>query len=208
MKLIGNIQSACTRTVLMVCAEKNYPIELESIDLSVGENRTDSHLAKHPFGRIPVLESEEFVLYESNAICSYLDDVLPGISLTPKSEMQRAIMQKWLSINNCYFTPNAYTVVLQKIFMPMYEQEPDHAAIEDAIEKLKPVFIAMESDLAKNEFLAGNDVSLADIVLIQYTDFLLKAGCEKVVFEHENVRRWWHAMSQRASYGNVDKFVS
>lgn len=207
MKLYGNIQSACTRTVLMVCAEKNATLEIVTVDLSKGEHKTSGHISINPFGKIPVLEVDGLFLYESNAICSYLDDVLPGQKLSPIDAVKRAVMNKWLNINNCYFTPNAYTVVLQKIFLPMYGQQTDDAAVNDAIEKLKPVFSAMEEDLSRSTYLADENVTLADIVLVQYTDFLLKAGCEKLVFEHENVRRWWHSMSQRSSYNNVDKYM-
>lgn len=203
MKIYGNEQSACTRSVLMVLAEKNTPVEFVSIDLAKGENRTEEHLKKNPFGKIPVLETEHQVVYEAQAINRYLDKKLAGISLTPESDELKLQMDKWMSIDSCYFTPQAYIVVLNKIFLPMFGGEPDESAIKEASEVLKIVYKTMHDELENSEYLAGNDVSLADISFVQYTDYLLQAKCENIVFEHENVRRWWHKMSQRDSYTNL-----
>lgn len=200
MKIYGNEQSACTRSVLMVFAEKNTPVEFVSIDLAKGENRSEEHLKRNPFGKIPVLETKHQVAYEAQAINRYLDKKLPGISLTPEDDELKLRMDKWMSIDCSYFTPQAYIVVLNKIFLPMFGGQPDQAAIKEASEVLKVIYKAMHDELENSEYLAGDEVSLADISFVQYTDYLLKAQCESIVFEHENVRRWWHKMTQRDSY--------
>ncbi len=41
------------------------------------------HLGRHPFGRVPALQHDDFMLYETNAIAAYIDDVFPGRKLTP-----------------------------------------------------------------------------------------------------------------------------
>ncbi len=203
MKIYGNEQSACTRSVLMVLTEKKTPVEFVNIDLAKGENKTEEHLKRNPFGKIPVLETEHQTVYEAQAINRYLDNKLDGIKLTPESDELKLRMDKWMSIDSSYFTPQAYTVVLNKIFLPMFGGETNEAAVKEACEVLKVIYKTMHDELEKSEYLAGDEVSLADISFVQYTDYLLKAQCESVVFEHENVRRWWHKMTQRESYSKL-----
>src|SRR5262245_52300656 len=48
------------------------------------------HLERHPFGRVPALQHDDFMLYETNAIAAYIDDVFPGPKLTPADPRKRA----------------------------------------------------------------------------------------------------------------------
>lgn len=200
MKIYGNDQSACTRTVLMVLAEKKTPVEFVNIDLAKGENKTEEHLKRNPFGKIPVLETKTQTVYEAQAITRYLDKTLEGIQLTPKDNELSLRMDQWMSIDSSYFTPQAYNVVFNKIFLPMFGGETNEVVVNESCEALKIIYKSMNDELEKSEYLAGDEVSLADISFVQYTDYLLKAQCETIVFEHENVRRWWHKMTQRDSY--------
>lgn len=79
MKLIGNENSACTRSVLMVLREKNTPVEFVSIDLATGAHKSDEHLRLNPFGKVPVLIHGDLTLYESQAINRYLEAILLGL---------------------------------------------------------------------------------------------------------------------------------
>ena len=58
--------------VLAVARELSLPVETIPVDLFKGEARTSAFLAKNPNGRVPVLEEDGFVLWESNAILAYL----------------------------------------------------------------------------------------------------------------------------------------
>jgi glutathione S-transferase len=63
------------------------------------------HLERHPFGRVPVLQHDDFMLYETNAIAAYVDDVFPGPKLTPTDARKRARMNQWIGNLNWYFYP-------------------------------------------------------------------------------------------------------
>ena len=55
-----------------------------------GTLQSPGHLARHPFGRVPVLEHDGFSLYETQAILRYLDRVLPAPALTPADPKRAA----------------------------------------------------------------------------------------------------------------------
>ena len=73
--------SPFARAVLATLEEKGAPYRIAPIAL--GGHKTEPHLARHPFGRMPVLEHDGFILYETQAILRYLDRILPEPPLTP-----------------------------------------------------------------------------------------------------------------------------
>jgi glutathione S-transferase len=56
------------------------------------------HLQRHPFGRVPALQHDDFMLYETSAIAAYVDDVLPGPKLTPADPRKRALPRHLLGL--------------------------------------------------------------------------------------------------------------
>src|ERR1700722_16335782 len=86
MVLWGFDGSTYVRTVKMLLAEKAVT-QFEQMPLNVlkGEPKTQEHLQRHPFGKVPVLDHEGMRLIETSAIVRYLNDVLPGTSLVPAS---------------------------------------------------------------------------------------------------------------------------
>src|SRR4051812_27691948 len=111
MKVYGHPMSTCTRKVLATLAEREAPFELVLVDLMKGHHKAPEHLARQPFGQIPVLEEGDFRLYESRAIIRYLDEVLPGHKLTPSDAKGRAVMEQWISIESSNFTPHAMKII-------------------------------------------------------------------------------------------------
>jgi glutathione S-transferase len=69
------------RAVLIAPEEKRAPYRLVAVPPK--SLRSPEHLARHPFGRIPVLEHGHFRLYETQASLRYIDRTLPGPLLAP-----------------------------------------------------------------------------------------------------------------------------
>jgi len=77
------------------------------------------HLQRHPFGRVPALQHDDFMLYETSAIATYVDDVLPGPKLTPADPRKRARMNQWMCNLNSYFYPEMiYHVAHERMVYP------------------------------------------------------------------------------------------
>src|SRR6202035_4063377 len=80
------------RAVLTTLEEKGASWRLSPV--APGTFRSPEHLARHPFGRVPVLEHNGFSLYETQAILRYLDRVLPAPALTPADPKRIARMDQ------------------------------------------------------------------------------------------------------------------
>src|SRR3979411_2371133 len=115
MKVHGHPQSSCTRKVLVTLAEKGRRADLVVVDLFAHAQKSATHLARHPFGVIPVLEDDDgFVLYESRAIIRPLDATLDGPSLTPREARERARMDQWLSVDQSYVGPHTRALAIER----------------------------------------------------------------------------------------------
>jgi glutathione S-transferase len=72
IKVHGVVQSTCTRRVLTALIEKGVPYELVAVNFQAAEHKSAPFLAMQPFGKIPVLDDDGFLVYESRAICKYI----------------------------------------------------------------------------------------------------------------------------------------
>ncbi|MEV0401053.1 glutathione S-transferase N-terminal domain-containing protein [Actinoallomurus sp. NPDC050550] len=111
MRVYGSATSACTHKVLMVFAEKGHEAELVEVDVLRGQDKLPEHVARMPFGEIPVLDDDGFLLYESRAIIRYLDQRLPGPSLTPDDIRLRGLMEQWISVEQSYVSGPVWDLV-------------------------------------------------------------------------------------------------
>ncbi|WP_437668961.1 glutathione S-transferase family protein [Sorangium sp. So ce131] len=203
MKLYGHPMSTCTRKVLTVLAEKGHAAELVVVDLMKGEQKQPEHLARHPFGVIPVLEDGDFSLYESRAIMRYLDQKLPGAPLTPTELRSKALMDQWLSIEQSYFSTPVIKILFQRIFLPMRGQQGDESIVESATTEVAKVLDVADKALASREYLAGSSYSLADIAFMPYLGSLVASKAEALIASRENVAAWWKRLSARPSWVKV-----
>ena len=92
--------SPYSRAVLATLEEKGADYRLTA--LAVGMIKVEPHISRHPFGRVPVLEHDGFMLYETQAILRYLDRMLPAPPLTPADLKAAARMDQAMNVNDWY----------------------------------------------------------------------------------------------------------
>ncbi|WP_141591696.1 glutathione S-transferase family protein [Myxococcus sp. AB056] len=205
MKVYGLPMSTATRSVLTTLAEKGQEAELVVVDLTKGEQKSPAHMERHPFGVIPAFEDDDgFRLYESRAIIRYLDRKLPGPSLTPSDVHAYARMEQFISVEQCYFSPSAMKVIWERLFKKvMGGGAPDEARISEGLQGVERVFGIIEPVLGKQQYLAGDGFSLAEVTWMPYMDFFVAAGGAELVGKYPNVAAWWERVRSRPSWKKV-----
>lgn len=205
MKVYGHPMSTCTRKVLATLAEKGHEAQLVLVDLGKGEHKQPAHLARHPFGVIPVLEEDDgSLLYESRAIMRYLDRKLPGSPLTPTNLRAYGLMEQFISVEHSNFAPAAMKVIWERFFKPhMGGGAADEAKVQDGLQGVEKVFGIIDPVLGKQQFLAGDSFSLAEISWAPYMEFFAAAGGTELINKHKNVAAWWGRVSSRPSWKKV-----
>lgn len=203
MKVYGHPLSSCTRKVFITLAEKGHKAELTTVDLFVAEQKASAHLARHPFGVVPVLDDDGFVLYESRAIIRYLDDKLGGTPLVPKAPRDIARMNQWLSVDQSYIGPHTRALAIERIVKKHEGQAPDPAAERVAEGTLASTFAVLDRALEGATYLAGETFSLADISLMPYVASLPMIGAEHTMAGLRHLGEWWSRARERASWRSI-----
>jgi len=188
------------RAVFVALEEKGASYRLAAV--VPGTLRTPEHLARHPFGRIPVLDHAGFRLYETQAILRYLDRVLPAPALTPAHHRAAARMDQLMNVNDWYlFQGVGNVIVFQRVVGPrVLALTPDENAIAGAMPKAHAVFDELARQLGDKPFFVGDDISLADVLLAPQLDFFrLTPEWEPLTAQAPNLRAWLDRMSARPS---------
>ncbi|KAK0469403.1 glutathione S-transferase [Desarmillaria tabescens] len=211
LELYGSPYSTCTKRVAAVLHEKKVPFEFCLVNLATGEHKTPSYLEKHPFGVVPYIDDDGFILYESRAISRYiaLKYESQGTKLIPTDDLKKiALFEQAASVEQSSFDPYVTTVGMEKIIKPRLKGIPaNEAAVEDALTSLSAKLDAYDVILSKQKYLAGDDVTLADLFHIPWGVLLVVAGSD-IMESKPNVARWWKDITSRLSWAAVKDGVN
>lgn len=187
------------RSVQMGLEEKRAPYRLQA--MNPGEHKSEAHLARHPFGRIPAFEHGDFRLYETQAILRYLDDVIPEPALEPADPRAAARMNQIIGINDWYFFPKAAAVIVfQRIIGPaLMGITTDEAAVAAAVPLGQVCITELDRLLGAQPFLAGDQLSIADLMLAPQLDFFAATPEGKALLEGTRLKDWLARMTARPS---------
>ncbi|KAF5345702.1 hypothetical protein D9758_013049 [Tetrapyrgos nigripes] len=122
LKIYGYHNSTCSKRVAVVLYSKKIPHEFIPVDIvTAKENRSAEFLEKQPFGQVPILEDDEegIRLYESRAICRYLEGKYPdkGPKLIPSDSDKKgkAMFEQAASTEAANFDPYASKAAFQTV---------------------------------------------------------------------------------------------
>ncbi|UJR81690.1 glutathione S-transferase family protein [Sandaracinus amylolyticus] len=194
----GNPHSTCTRKVLTTLEEKGARYDLRVVDLATKQQKSSEHLARQPFGVVPVLDHDGFEMYESRAIVRYLDRALPGVSLTPSDLRDYARMEQFVSIEQSYFSGPSIQLLYQA-----RGGQPDAKIVDENRTKLAHTADVLDRRLGEAKYLGGASFSLGDISFMPYFALLERLGHGDIASSRKNVSRWWAEVSARESWKKV-----
>lgn len=192
------------RRVRVFLAEKGLEIETVEIDLASGQHLTDEFAAINPDLVVPVLQLDDgSYLSEVVAICQYLEELHPEPALLGSTPEERARVSMW----NAKVEQLGLIAVMEALRnfakgfrgraiagARNYEQIPELA--ERGRQRIFDFFARLDSHLADNAWLAGDNYSMADITALVFVEFAkwVKADIPE---ECVNLRRWYDDVSQR-----------
>jgi glutathione S-transferase len=174
MKLYTSHRTPSPRRVLMFIAEKGITgIELVPVDLVKGEHTSASFRGMNPMAQIPVLELDDGrQLAETRAICTYLEGLVPQPNLMGEGFEERAFiemadrrveLQLFLKIANCIRHTHPGLAQLEQ------PQFADFGATQG--QKMRETARWLDGELARQEFVAGDRFTIADITAFCALEF-------------------------------------
>jgi glutathione S-transferase len=187
------------RAVQLGLEEKQAPYRLEA--MAPGAQKSPEALARHPFARVPVIEHGDFRLYETQAILRYLDALLPDPPLQPTEARAIGRMNQIVGINDWYLFPKVGAVIVfNRVIGPMLLGiTPDEAAIESAMPIARICIAELERLLGHAPFLAGDRLSIADLIVAPQLDFLHVTPEGRDLLAGTALAAWLARMNERPS---------
>ncbi len=178
----------------LACAELAIDYDWNELDILTGAARTDEFLKMNPNGKVPIMVLPDGrCLPESNAILCYLAD---GSSLCGADRFASASVLQWMFFEQYSHEPYIAT----SRFIVKYLGSPPNRQAD--LEAKKPggykALGVMEQQLTKNDFIANNAFSIADIALYAYTHVAHEGGFD--LADYPAVRAWLARIEARPRY--------
>jgi glutathione S-transferase len=209
MKLHYHPISTTSRPVMLFAAESGIPLDMQVVDLFVGEHMQPPYAALNPNKLIPTLEDGDFVLTENSAILKYLADKINSPAY-PKDLQQRARVNErmdWTSTQLC--SDLVYALVYPQIF-DSHKRRSDEAQTA-TLERGKARAQAWLEVLDKhvlgtgNAYLCGNAITIADYHAAAYVALAEVIGSD--LSAYPNVKRWLGRMKALKSWPQVYQVI-
>jgi glutathione S-transferase len=162
--LWGRSTSSNVMKVIWTLETMRLPYERVDVGGPFGKTDTPDYRAMNPTGLVPTLQEDGFTLWESNAICRYLCRTNPEAAgmLWPEAPRLRAIVDHWMDAQQTVQNAPGGVVFLGLVRTP--EAQRDKAAIAAATAALGRAYALLEPPLAAHPYIAGEHLTLADIV--------------------------------------------
>lgn len=200
MTLWGFDGSTYVRTVKMLLAEKAVTdFKQVPINVLAGDPKTAEHMARHPFGKVPVLDHDGLRILETSAIVRYLNDVLPGKSLVPASPKDRARMDMMISVIDSYGYGAFVGGVAAYHLFPDFVGGKNDAMRKAGLENGRKVIDLAMKTKGSSDFLAG-DLSLADLYLAPIVFYVSLTPDANTAFNVEGFADWWTKIQALKSF--------
>lgn len=198
------------RVVLFFLAEKGIAMPREFVDIRAGDNRKPDWLARNPRGSMPVLELDDGRLIgESTAICEYLEELYPDPPLVGATAEARAATRSALRYIDFSVVGPMTNGFRSAEGLAMFQDRmlcvPDAAAGNKAY--AQDGLARADRMLAESDYLAGDALTLADIVLFCWSEFGTMVG-QPAPGSLTNLSRWRDRVAARpAAIASADPQV-
>ncbi len=184
--LISHHLCPYVQRAVIVLSEKNIPHERTYIDLA---NKPSWFQALSPLGKVPILKSGDAILFESQVIAEYLDEITPG-SLHPSDALEKARHRAWIEFGSV--TLNA---------IGGFYSAPDKSMFEEKRLVLRRRFEQIEGQIAGPQF-GGDKFHMIDGVwgtIFRYFDVFDKIDDFGVLTDLANVLAWRQILASKTS---------
>jgi glutathione S-transferase len=147
--------------------ELGEPYEVTVMDWEQGQS--EEHRARHPIGRVPVLEEDGGYVFESAAICLHLaDSHMDACLIPPLATHDRALVYQWAAFAPAELEPWLVEAATWR------ERDPERSDL--ARERFWKAAGAVGESLDGNDFLVGNSFTVADVLVGTVLGFTSRAG--------------------------------
>jgi glutathione S-transferase len=179
-------------------AAEEVGVRYDRIDLGgpFGGLDKPDYLARNPNKRIPTIDDDGFILWESNAIVRYLGHKYANDSLWPREPKLRGLAEQWMDWQQTTLFADFVVLIVQLLRTPA--EKRDMGAVETARQKVEANWAIFDSHLAKNAFAAGDHFTLGDVPLGVFAWRRYELPIQRTNLA--NLDTWYKRLQQRPAY--------
>ena len=193
VKLYGQYRSRAFR-VAWLCKESNIPYEHINTTVNVegATCKTPDYVKLNPNARVPTIDDDGFVMWESAAINLYLAEKYRS-PLWPADMKGKGRMLQWALFIANDVEPNMVTVMQHRVMFP--PEKRNVALADEADARLQPRLKVLDEHLAKNKFFGGDKWDMADFMVasVCYSFTVMKYDLSK----YPHFDKWLRASLER-----------
>lgn len=202
LKIYGTDLSSPANKVRFVANAIGLKYEYIRINLRAGEQQKPEFLKLNPAGKVPTIDDDGFLLFESNAIIRYLAEKNKS-PMYPKDLKEKATVDQWIEFGSHHVGLAMSKVVYNRLFAPMRQAPVDEQSLKDGLAFLDRFLPVVDQQLGKNKFLAGSQWSLSDINLLALFD---PAEVAKIdLSPYKNITKWRNDLKKQDFYTKCHK---
>jgi glutathione S-transferase len=192
MRLYDYTASCNCYKVRLLLAHLGVDYERVPVDIFAGETLTDEYASINPARTVPVLESADGYLPESNAILVYLASRTPYL---PDDPFELAQVVRWLIYEQ---TDVVFMIGGLRFRLLVGRWTPDHPEAVRRRAAALEVLRLLDDHLAGHDFLAAGRYTIADIAVYGYSHRAEEAGLD--LQPYPNVRAWFERVEAQPGY--------
>jgi glutathione S-transferase len=149
-------------------------------------------------------EDAGFLVYESRAIARYIAAKAQS-PLLPTDARAAALFEQAASVETSNFDPFASAIFIERFSKPRRGLTTDEARVAEVTNTLAGKIAAYEVILGKQRYLAGDELTLADLFHLPYGSYLALHGVDYLenAEKYPNVARWWKELRSRPTWQKV-----
>ncbi len=182
--------------IVWLLEELGLPYEINKMAFHPKDLKSDAHRARHPLGRVPVLEDGDLTLWESGAIVEYILERHENGGLKPAvSDDRYPAYLQWFHYCEGMVMPPVNTIVVQTVLLP--PDRRDETALKQAQKLLTRALAPVDEALEGKDYLIG-DFSGADIMLGHACFMANRLGC--VTDEMKNLKGYVERIAARPHF--------
>ncbi len=187
--------STFVRTAMLCCEEKGVSYRRQE---KIG--RADRRLLNNPFKRVPILRHGKFVVYETAAICRYIDRRFDGPSLSPTSIEALALMDQWISAANAYFDH----FIIRKFILLYVFPTGDNGTVDGKRLTAAEPAVTRQLEIIENalntcDYFSGTGAGIADYLIIPMLDYLARGRGSHLLADKTHTNAYIARMRARPS---------
>lgn len=168
--------------------------ELRLVHLFKGEQATPEFAALNPNKRMPVLEDDGFVLWESNAILHYLASKKPESGLWPADVKGQADVLRWLSWEAAHWMPACAPMAFERVVKKLAGLgDPNLDEVAKGEKQFHQFAEVLNGHLKGRRWLLGNDLTIADFAV--GAPMTLAEAAQYPLATYPEITRWYGGLA-------------